>query len=496
LLVMKFGGTSVGSVGALQKVIEIVRNGRQKGHNIVVVVSAMSGVTDLLLTAAHQAESGDETAAHTARLRIAGKHGEAIAHFLGDTLEGAAVKSEIDSLLNEFESLCHGIHVLGELTPRALDVIGGMGERMSMPQVAALLNQMGLPAQGVAATDLIVTDRRFGAAVPLPVETAAKTKAGILPILQKGIIPVVTGFIAATHDGIPTTLGRGGSDYSATILGSALEADEVWIWTDVNGVMTTDPRIVPEACSIAHLSYAEISELSFFGAKVLHSQAIRPARRSGIPVRILNTFQPDHSGTLITAETKECHKAVKAVAAIRNMSLINIEGAGMAGIPGVAGRTFTAVGRTDSNVLMISQASSEQSICFVVPTSDVPKVVHSLEAELVREIERRDLEQIQWEDEVVVLAVVGAGMKGTPGISGRLFGALGRSKINVIAIAQGSSEFNISLVIPRSEADQAVRAIHQEFELHQDDSKTYLKTFLDPDSLCKIKYPFAKDPLL
>jgi aspartate kinase len=316
----------------------------------------------MLLNAAHQAEAGDEETAHKARATIAQKHAEATLHFLGDTPERAAVMAEINALLDEFESLCHGIRVLGELTPRALDVIAGMGERVSVPQVAAILNHAGIPAQGVTATELIVTDSRFGGAVPLVEATAAKTQAGLRPILGAGKVPVVTGFIGATENGIPTTLGRGGSDYTGTILGRALEADEVWIWTDVNGVMTTDPRVVPEAHPISHLSYAEISELSYFGAKVLHSQAIRPARRVGMPVRILNTFEPDHPGTLITAEAKESNRAVKAVAAIKNMSLVTVEGPGMAGIPGVAGRTFMAVARTDTNVLMISQASSEQSI--------------------------------------------------------------------------------------------------------------------------------------
>jgi aspartate kinase len=231
--------------------------------------------------------------------------------------------------------------------------------------------------------------------------------------------------------------------------------------------MTTDPRIVPAAHPISHLSYAEISELSFFGAKVLHSQAIRPARRVQIPVRILNTFEPEHPGTLITAEALESNRAVKAVTAIKHMSLVTVEGPGMVGIPGVAGRTFTAVAKTDTNVLMISQASSEQSICFVVPSRDVPRVVKSLENELAREIDRRDLEPVKREDNTVILAVVGSGMKGTPGVSGRLFGALGRERINVIAIAQGSSEFNISLVVARGDADKAVRAIHEEFELEK-----------------------------
>jgi aspartate kinase len=464
---MKFGGTSVGSVKALTKVVDIMADGRQRDHQIVLVVSAMSGVTNLLLDAAEKAEDGDEKTAHQARALIAAKHEETTRHFLGETSQRAVVMAEIKALLDEFEALCHGIRVLGELTPRALDVIGGLGERMNVPQVTAILNRANIPAQGIVASRLIVTDDRFGSAVPLVEATAARAEAGLRPILNKDSVPVVTGFIGATEAGIPTTLGRGGSDYSATILGRALGADEVWIWTDVNGVMTTDPRIVPAAHPISHLSYAEISELSFFGAKVLHSQAIRPARRAQIPVRILNTFEPEHPGTLITAEALESNRAVKAVTAIKHMSLVTVEGPGMVGIPGVAGRTFTAVAKTDTNVLMISQASSEQSICFVVPSRDVPRVVKSLENELAREIDRRDLEPVKREDNTVILAVVGSGMKGTPGVSGRLFGALGRERINVIAIAQGSSEFNISLVVARGDADKAVRAIHEEFELEK-----------------------------
>ncbi|MBN1991130.1 MAG: aspartate kinase [Anaerolineae bacterium] len=469
LIVMKFGGTSVGSVQALEKVVEIVKKAKAQGHQLVVVVSAMSGVTDLLLNAAYAAAAGHEEGAGQARTQIAQKHTEALYHFLEKNSERQVMLTRINALLAEFTALCHGINVLGELTPRALDVIGGLGERMSAPQVAAILSHAGVPAQDIPATDLIVTDNRFGSAVPLIEQTGQKAQAGLRPVLAKGKVAVVTGFIGATADGVQTTLGRGGSDYSATILGRALGADEVWIWTDVNGVMTADPRVVPEAHPITYLSYAEVSELSYFGAKVLHSQAIRPARRANIPVRILNTFAPDHPGTLITAEAKESTKTVKAVTAIKNMSLISLEGQGMAGIPGVAGRTFTAVARTDTNILMISQASSEQAICFVVPTSDVPKVVASLENELAREIERRDFDRIKVEDDTVILAVVGAGMKGTPGVSGRLFGAMGREKVNVIAIAQGSSEFNISLVVAKGEADKAVRVIHQEFELEKPD---------------------------
>jgi aspartate kinase len=229
--------------------------------------------------------------------------------------------------------------------------------------------------------------------------------------------------------------------------------------------MTADPRVVPDACSIPHLSYAEVGEMAFFGAKVLHPQAIRPVRRSVIPVRILNTFEPDHPGTLITKDPDGSNQTVKAVTAIKQLSLITIEGAGMIGVPGVSARAFGAVAHTGTNVLMISQSSSEQSICFVVPTNETEEVLAALQEEMARELERRDIERIRPQDDIVILAVVGAGMKGTPGIASRVFGALGTHRINVIAIAQGSSEYNISLVVAQGDGDEAVRCIHEEFRL-------------------------------
>jgi len=283
--------------------------------------------------------------------------------------------------------------------------------------------------------------------------------------MDQGIVPVVTGFIGASEEGILTTLGRGGSDYSATILGRALSADEVWIWTDVNGVMTADPRVVPGARTIPYLSYAEVGEMAYFGAKVLHPQAIRPARQSNVPVRILNTFQPDHPGTLIKKDPNGNGRMVKAVTAIKGMSLVVIEGSGMLGVPGVAARTFGAVARTGTNVLMISQSSSEQSICFVVPTSESARVLSGLREEMSRELDRHDIESVGVQDNIVIITVVGAGMKGTPGIASQAFGALGREHINVVAIAQGSSEYNISIVIDQHDADHAVRCLHEQFKL-------------------------------
>jgi aspartokinase/homoserine dehydrogenase 1 len=465
LAVMKFGGTSVGSTAALRQVADIVKEARDKGNEVVVVVSAMSGVTDLLLNGAHQAETGDTTTADRAHGEILARHTQVIEVLLAGSEWHDQILAEIRSLLDEFDSLCHSICVLGELTPRALDVIGGMGERMSVRQVAAILNHHGVPAQAIDATQLIVTDDHYGAASPLMPATANRSQVLLRPLIEQGSVPVVTGFIGATEAGIPTTLGRGGSDYSATILGRALGADEVWIWTDVNGVMTADPRVVLNACTVPHLSYAEVGEMAYFGAKVLHPQAIRPAKRSAIPVRILNTFEPDHPGTLITKDSNDSGQTVKAVTAIHRLSLVTIEGAGMIGVPGVAARTFGAVARTGTSVLMISQSSSEQSICFVVPTKDSPQVLAALEKEMSRELERRDIERIWTQDDIVILAVVGAGMKGTPGISSRVFGSLGKRRINVIAIAQGSSEYNISLVVAQGDGDDAVRCIHEEFKL-------------------------------
>jgi aspartokinase/homoserine dehydrogenase 1 len=465
LIVMKFGGTSVGSVAALQQVAGIVKKAREQGNEVVVVASAMSGVTDLLLRGARQAEVGDVTTADQARQEILAKHAQVVEVLLGGSQSHALVLNEISMLLDEFDALCHSINVLGELTPRALDVIAGMGERMSVRQVAAVLERRGVQAQAIDATQFIITDDRYGSASPLMSPTAERSQTLLNPLIEKGITPVVTGFIGATEAGIPTTLGRGGSDYSATILGRALGADEVLIWTDVNGVMTADPRVVPDACTIPHLSYAEVGEMAYFGAKVLHPQAIRPVRRSVIPVRILNTFEPDHPGTLITKDPDGANQTVKAVTAIKQLSLITIEGAGMIGVPGVSARTFSAVARTGTSVLMISQSSSEQSICFVVPTNETEKVLAALQEEMARELQRRDIERIQPQDEIVILAVVGAGMKGTPGIASRVFGVLGAHHINVIAIAQGSSEYNISLVVAQGDGDEAVRRIHEEFQL-------------------------------
>ncbi|HBY99383.1 MAG: aspartate kinase [Ardenticatenaceae bacterium] len=462
-LVMKFGGTSVGNADAVRQVAAILKKSHDQGHQVVTVVSAMRGVTDQLIDAARAAATGETEPPRAARQALWERHHAVAAELLQNPYQ--FVLGDIDAHLANFSNLTSAIAVLGELTPRALDFISSLGERFSALILAALLREIGLSSVAVMADRLIVTDRHFGSANPLLDLTAERAQAGLLPMLEAGALPVVTGFLGATLDGIVTTLGRGGSDYTGAILGAALNADEVWIWTDVDGVLTADPRIVPEACSLRQISYLEAAELSYFGARVLHPKTVRPAVDRGIPIRILNTFNPDHAGTLIVKEPQANGHAVKAVTAIRGLALIAVEGRGMMGVPGVAARVFETVASLGVSVLMISQGSSEQSICFVVEEEASQAVVEALEGGFRHELTIGAIDRIDRHAQVVIIAVVGWGMRGTPGISARLFGALGERSINVLSIAQGSSEANISLVVDHADAHEAIQAIHAAFEL-------------------------------
>jgi aspartate kinase len=332
--------------------------------------------------------------------------------------------------------------------------------------LAAVLRAYGLKAQFIDAGQLIITDNVHGGAAPKMGPTEERVRNQLLPLVESGVVPVITGYVGATEDGVPTTLGRGGSDYSAAIIGAALGVDEIQIWTDVNGVLTADPRIVPNARSLPSLTYEEVAELAYYGAKVLHPKTVTPAVEKQIPLRVLNTFNPSHPGTKIVVGTaNNSFVGVKAITAIRNMTLITVAGRGMMGVPGIAARAFSSVARQGANVLMISQSSSEQSICFVVPDTSAQAVIASLREEFERELERHYIENIWGQSDIVIVAVVGSGMKGTPGIAARVFNALGERNINVIAIAQGASEANISLVVTDGDAAEAVRAIHDACEL-------------------------------
>jgi aspartokinase/homoserine dehydrogenase 1 len=455
-LVVKFGGTSIGSAKALHGMVAIVRSGKKEWPQVAVVVSAMGGVTDLLLGGASSAVKGEAEAAHRAVDAIREKHLRAHAAASLDQ----EVWNPIQAYLQELEALYHAISVLGEASPRALDAIASLGERMSVHLAAGYLNRAGVPAAPVDASDFLVTDDVFQNASPLMPEVVKRAPEVFNPIFRKGVVPVVTGFLGGTREKTVTTLGRGGSDFSAAILGAALKVDEVWIYTDVDGVMTADPRQVPEARSLPSLSYKEISEMSFYGAKVVHPKTIRPCVERKIPIRIKNTFNPGHPGTLIVADSQRTSGVVKAVTAIRDQTMITVQGGGMMGVPGIAARTFRTVARMGISVTMITQASSEQSICFSVPSGVGRAARAGLAEEFRREIERGDIDDIEILEACVIVTVVGAGMRHTPGVSGRIFGALGDAGVNVIAIAQGSSECSISLVVNRDDAAGAVRSIH------------------------------------
>lgn len=470
-LIMKFGGTSVGSTEAMAQAAEIACQARNRWPRLVVVVSALSGVTDLLLESARRAAGGDTAFVLDAENKLGARHGAMFDALIGTEGRAGTAWQESEALINSFGSACRAMAVLGEATPRSLDSVAGLGERLSARILAAAIQERGLPATAVEATDLIVTDDRFQDAHPDLEATRRRTAAGLGPVLDSGVTPVVTGFIAATSRGVHTTLGRGGSDYTAALIGAALDADDVWIWTDVDGVMSADPRLAPHARTIPELTYREISELAYYGAKVLHPKTIRPVIEAGIGLRVCNTFNPAHPGTRLVADSAgRSNGKIKAVTAIRGQRLVTIEGRGMLGVPGVAARAFGAVASTGTSVPLITQASSEQSICFAVQYDAADQVMAALEEAFRNELARRDIDQVWATDEVFIVTVVGAGMRHQPGIAGRIFSALGQAGLNVIAIAQGSSEVSISLVVNAGDGEAAVRALHT-LALEKNDGK-------------------------
>ncbi len=460
-LVMKFGGTSVGSIEAMNQVTRIVQSTRQEWQNLVVVASALNGVTNLLLETATRSAQGDRSAYLGAAQQLQTRHEEMIDALIPDPARAALVKSQVSEWVSEFSARCQAMAVLAEATPRAMDAIASLGERLCVRVLAEVLNSAGIPASPVDATELIITDDNFQSAHPDLAATERATRQRILPLFARGEVVVATGFLGATPEGIPTTLGRGGSDYSAALLGAALPANDVWIWTDVDGVMSADPRLVADAQTIPQLSYREVSELAYYGAKVLHPKTIRPVIEAGVGLRVCNTFNPTHPGTRLVSDSNSTDGIVKAVTAIRGLQLITIEGRGMLGVPGVAARTFGAVAATGTSVPLITQASSEQSICFAVPVESARSVLAALQNTFAYELASRDMDRIWATSEVVIVTVVGAGMRNTPGIAGRIFSALGEHKVNVIAIAQGSSEVSISLIVDAADTRSAVQTLHE-----------------------------------
>ncbi len=465
-LVMKFGGTSVGSADALVMATQIVKDARAEYPRVVVITSAMSGVTNLLLDTAALAAQGKVDSLPSAESTLREKHFAAADTLIKNEKLREGTKADINVLIFSLVDLCKAIAVLGEASPRAMDAVASIGERMCVRLLGAVLEDAGVNAKAIESTEFVVTNAHFQHAHPDFKATTEKTRAILNPILDQGVVPITTGFIGATPEGVITTLGRGGSDYSAAVIGSVLPADDVWIWTDVDGVMTTDPRIVKDAKTLPEITYSEIAELAYYGAKVVHPKTIRPVVDAGIGLRICNTFNPSHPGTRLIANAPSDSKArngqvVKAVTAIRDQRLVTIEGRGMLGVPGVAARAFGAVASTKTSVPLITQASSEQSICFAVPSESAASVINALEAVFANEIADQDIDRVWMTEDVSIITVVGVGMRHTPGVAGQVFTQLGNNKANVLAIAQGSSEVSISMVVAAADTELAVRSLHE-----------------------------------
>jgi aspartokinase/homoserine dehydrogenase 1 len=466
LTVMKFGGTSMGDADAVQRVTSILLAQVKKGP-VLTVVSAMSGVTDSLLDLGNAALAQRDQAVADALKRLEEGHVEVFRPLARSVQSKKWVADFAHRELVEVGKLAHGISLLGEFTGPTSDRLLSFGEILSSNLLARILADRDPIFCHVDARDTVVVERTREGPVVDHTETERRVRARILPLLRRGRSPIIPGFICRARDGRPATLGRNGSDYSASILGAALKASEIWIYTDVDGIMTADPNLVAEARVLPRISYQEAAEMSYFGAKVVHPKTMIPAVVHGIPIRIKNTFSPKTPGTLIGIRSGR-KPLIKTVTSVRDLALLNIEGNGMVGIPGVASRVFEVLARENINIMMISQSSSEHSICLVVRSSDAGTARQALEREFGVELDRNLIERVAVTRAVAIVSIIGAGMRGTPGIAGKFFDALRRCRVNVLAIAQGSSELNISAAIAENDYRHAVQAIHTAFGLTRD----------------------------
>ena len=458
---MKFGGTSVADAQCIRNVVEILEKHHKAGDELAVVVSAQRGVTDQLIEITSKLPTAKDDTAIEPLIQALGKR-----HMT--TLEGAApdyvaeTGSVIEDRLISLQNILSAVYNLRELTPRSRDYIISFGERMLAPIISAALRQRGIPSSVIDGCDAgILTTPQHGESTAL-LESDARIKKRLGPLLGKEI-PVIMGFMGCTRNGVVTTLGRSGSDYSASIIGAGIDADEIWIWTDVDGIMTCDPRVINDARVMPSLSYIEVMELSYFGAKVMHPRSIEPAMRKNILVRVKNTFNPSHPGTVIVRNGQRDHRVVKALTYIDKVAAININGAQMIGRPGVAKAIFTILADHEVNVMMISQGSSEANISLIVDEAHLNAAVHAL-SDLVKQ---GIVREVSHNHDVCAVAVVGAGMAGAPGTGGRIFTALGKTGVNVMMISQGSSEANISFVVKQQDGPRAVRVLHDEFRLSE-----------------------------
>src|SRR5919198_265873 len=463
-IVMKFGGTAINSADKVIHIANLIKSQKEKGTNeIIGVISAVRGMTEKISSIPLNVKRSDKQSVTDFLKNTSHIHLNIMDHAIKNENLKNEARSVVTTLINELEDILTGILLLGEITPKSLDYLMSFGERLSTPIVSFALRDTGLSSEYLTGKEAgILTDSNYGEARPLMDTTRLRVIHKIEPLLKSNIVPLITGFIGADQNGNTTTIGRGGSDYTATIIGSSVNADEVWFLGDVDGLMTADPKIVNNARVIREVSFAEAMEMALYGAKYMHPRALEPVMDTKIPVRIRNAFKLEHQGTVISQNlNKTSQRTVKSISVIRHTALIDLSGGGMVGAPGTAAKIFDALARNRVNIMMISQSPSESSISIVVRRDELDKAIMTLDLNLLGKVVKR----VNVNNDVAVIAVVGSGMRGIKGVAATVFNAVAKQNVNVIMIAQGSSELNLAFVVNDSDCEQVVRALHDEFEL-------------------------------
>ncbi len=461
-LVIKYGGTSISTSKDIQTVAKYISE-LSKKNQIVVVCSAISGTTDDLIEISESIKKENKSKAEQLVSKIINKHKQLAKETIKKSNVRKKLLTKLDEDLVELLALIDGMVLLGEVTSRSMDYLISFGERLSIKLISSVINDSGKKSIYLTGKEAgIVTDSNFGESKPLMDTTRLRVSKTVDTLLLKKKIPVIGGFVGADQYGHVTTFGRGGSDYSATIIGSCIKTDEIWLMSDVDGLMTADPKIVKNAKLLKEVSYTEAIEMALFGAKQIHPRTFEPLLSKKIPMKIRNSFNTKNEGTLVSASTSSAVKnTVKCVSNVRNNGLIDVRGGSMVGIPGTAAKIFATLAKAGINVMMISQNPSESSITIVVKNTDLDKAVGALEMELLGKI----IKKLEVTTNVAIIALIGSGMRGTVGVASKVFGAIEKNKINVSMITQGSSELNLAFVVKNSDTNAAVRALHNEFAL-------------------------------
>lgn len=461
-LVLKYGGTTISSPKDIQNVAKHIQS-LSKKNQLVIVCSAISDTTDDLIEISQSIKNENKKNAELLAKNIANRH-EKLAK---QTIKKSQIrKNTLDTFkeyFDELNALIDGMILLGEITPRSMDYLFSFGERLSIKLISAAITDLGKKSIPLTGKEVgIVTDSNFGESKPLMDTTRLRVSKTLESLITKKTIPVIGGFVGADQHGHITTFGRGGSDYSATIIGSCIKADEIWLMSDVDGLMTADPKIVKNAKVLPEVSYIEAIEMSMFGAKQIHPRTFEPLLAKKTPMRIRSSFNIENEGTLVTSSPSLAAKnTVKCVSSVSNNGLIDIRGGSMVGTPGTAAKIFATLAKASINVMMISQNPSESSITIVVKNTDLDKAVNTLELELLGKI----IKKLEVTTDMAIIALIGSGMRGTIGVASRVFGSMEKNKVNVSMITQGSSELNLAFVVKNSDINTAVKSLHDEFEL-------------------------------